>query len=550
MPSFLPFASRTITGRDAFALAIFAIALLYAAAQLSFNVFTLDTWMDEGKYLMRGYWYVTGTIAPYSDIDPTFYMPLIFYEDGLAQLLFGIGYLPGRVLAVIFALACFVLVYLVGQRIGRSRLAGAAAVVLAVCSPVTLTYFATATPYAVVSFLSLLLIFILYDFKSRRAGYALAGLIMWAILFTRPNMMPIGLIPAGWALLIEPSRKIESAAIAFAAFTIPTTLAFLLFGQRLFDVVLDVPGISHIATALGAQAGAYSKIVSSTFSQIDRPVGPGEPRIFFTDFFIKPYFAVACVTVVAITLRIMRLMSESERNPEPMDLILVYFWIMVVSHFYASLSFCVDCILPYANYFIPVGALAAASLLGELSYWPKRSISISSVFSCILLVALATRVFPDFPALLRPGNDAVRARAEELSTKLRPILPASKMIFVLSEDVAASQAVWLAGGAVEPISIYLPFTFRAPKPAFSEPERKRLSNLIWSAGYWDEEGIRHAIAARYSTLLIERRPTYHDPIASTLHNGMPFGDLVEGYFRLAATVEMRGSAYELYDRRD
>ena len=37
--------------------------LLFAVGQLGFNAVALDTWMDEGKYLMKGYWYFTGKIA-------------------------------------------------------------------------------------------------------------------------------------------------------------------------------------------------------------------------------------------------------------------------------------------------------------------------------------------------------------------------------------------------------------------------------------------------------------------------------------------------------
>ena len=70
--------------------------LLFAVGQLGFNALTLDTWMDEGKYLMKGYRYFTGKIAPYSTVDPSFYMPLSFYSVAPMEWLFGVGYLPGR----------------------------------------------------------------------------------------------------------------------------------------------------------------------------------------------------------------------------------------------------------------------------------------------------------------------------------------------------------------------------------------------------------------------------------------------------------------------
>lgn len=79
--------------------------------------------------------------------------------------------LPGRVLMIVFAVGCLVLAYLTGARTGRSRLAGVSAVVLIVGYPVTLTYFATATPYAMVSCLSLALVFVLLVVRSRVLAY-------------------------------------------------------------------------------------------------------------------------------------------------------------------------------------------------------------------------------------------------------------------------------------------------------------------------------------------------------------------------------------------
>ena len=161
--------------------------LLFAVGQLGFNAVTLDTWMDEGKYLMKGYWYFTGKIAPYSTVDPSFYIPLSFYSVAPMEWLFGVGYLPGRVLLIVFALGCLVLAYLTGARTGRSRLAGVSAVVLIVGYPVTLTYFATATPYAMVSCLSLALVFVLVVVRSRVLSYGTSGIILWALVSPGPT---------------------------------------------------------------------------------------------------------------------------------------------------------------------------------------------------------------------------------------------------------------------------------------------------------------------------------------------------------------------------
>jgi hypothetical protein len=135
----------------------------------------------RGKVPDEGVLVFTGKIAPYSTVDPSLYMPPSFYSVAPMEWLFGVGYLPGRVLMIVFALGCLVLAYLTSARTGRSRLAGVSAVVLIVGYPVTLTYFATATPYAMVSCLSLALVFVLLVVRSRVLAYGTSGIILWAL---------------------------------------------------------------------------------------------------------------------------------------------------------------------------------------------------------------------------------------------------------------------------------------------------------------------------------------------------------------------------------
>ena len=295
---------------DRFALPILIVCLLFAICQLGFNALTLDTWMDEGKYLMKGYWYLTGQVPSYSTIDPTFYMPLPFYSVGAMEWLFGIGYLPGRALAIFFAIVCLVLVYLTGARIGHSRLAGVGAAVLVAGYPVTLTYFATATPYAMVSCLSLALILVLLAVRARRVAWGASGIILWALLFTRPDMLPIAMIPAGWALLIEPGRKIECLAIAFLTFLAASLATVWIFGHGLLEVILDVPGLSQIATLLGAPPAPISRILPLTVSPLDPVLSLREVPTYFYLYFLRPYFAVSAITLTVIALRIFSVWRE------------------------------------------------------------------------------------------------------------------------------------------------------------------------------------------------------------------------------------------------
>lgn len=536
---------------DRFASWMLIVCLLFAICQLGFNALTLDTWMDEGQYLMKGYWYLTGQIPPYSTLDPTFYMPLPFYTVGSMEWLFGIGYLPGRSLAIFFAVACLVLVYLTGAGIGGSRLAGTGAAVLVIGYPVTLTYFATATPYAMVSCLSLALIFVLLTVRARQTAYAASGVILWALLFTRPDMLPIAMIPTGWALLIEPKRKLQCLAIAFVTFLAASVVTLWAFGPGLLEVVLDVPGLGQIARAMGVPAAPISNILPLTVSPLDPELPLRDIPLYFNLYFFRPYFAVSAITLAMVALRLFSAWREpGERQVKPIDLILAYFWITTVLHYLLSLSYCVNCIIPYTNYFLPVGALGTAALLGEVSRLTRGPRPIHAAFGGVCIIAAAMQASPSFPTLLRPESDNVRTSATELSLQLRPSLTAANRVLVLCDRAEAAQAVWLAGGVIEPRSLYLPTNFREPKPGLTQDERDKIDSIIWDAGFWSEDSMRRALTRGYRTLLIERRKSYGDPLGRTVRDGIPFGDVVATHFRLAASFAVGDRTFELYQRHE
>ena len=216
-------------------------------------------------------------------------------------------------------------------------------------------------------------------------------------------MLPIAMIPTGWALLIEPGRKIECLAIAFLTFLAASLATVWIFGHGLLEVVLDMPGLSQIATLLGAPAAPISRILPLTVSPLDPVVSLREIPTYFNLYFFRPYFAVSAITLTMIALRIFSAWREpGERRVKPIDLILGYFWITTLLHYLLSLSYCVDCIIPYTNYFLPVGALGAAALLGEISRLTHGRRLIYVAFFGVCVIAMVMQAFPSFPTLLRP----------------------------------------------------------------------------------------------------------------------------------------------------
>jgi hypothetical protein len=294
----------------------------------------------------------------------------------------------------------------------------------------------------------------------------------------------------------------------------------------------------------------FSNVLPLTVSPLDPALPLRDIPTYFYVYFLKPYAVVSVITLAAIALRIFSASREaSERHVKPIDLILSYFWVTAVLHYLLSLSYCIDCIIPYTNYFLPVGALGVAALLGEISRLVRGARVIYAAFGCLCVAAAAMQMSPSFPTLLRPKSDSVRVAATELSQQLRPSLSPTSRVFVLCDRVEAAQAVWLAGGIIEPRSLYLPTSYREPKPGLSQDEQDRIESVIWDAGLWSEGSMRHALTRQFSTLLIERRTAYGDTLIKTIRNGIPFGDLVAKYFKITATLRVGDRTFELYQRR-
>ncbi|MGH6709666.1 MAG: hypothetical protein ACREEK_11925, partial [Bradyrhizobium sp.] len=359
------------------------------------------------------------------------------------------------------------------------------------------------------------------------------------------------MVPTGWALLIEPRRKVESLAIGFITFIAASLVTLWIFGPGLLDIVLDVPGLAQIASAMGVPSAPVSKILPLTISPMDPVLPLREVPVYFYMYFFRPYFALSVITLAVIALRIYSVRREpSERYVKPIDLLLAYFWITTILHYLLSLSYCVNCITPYTNYFLPVGALGVAALLGEISRLMRGPRPAYAAFGCVCIIAAFMQAFPSFPTLLRPQSGKVQTAAVELSTQLRPHLPTTGRILVLCDTIEASQAVWLAGGVIEPRSLYLPANFREPRAGLTKDERDRVDSIVWDAGYWNDESMRRALPRDYRNLLIERRSKYSDTIVQTVRDGIPFGDLVAAHFQLVTKLKIGERTFELYQRRD
>ena len=169
--------------------------------------------VDEGSFLIKGYYYVKGIYQPFQDYGPwTNNMPLAYYIPGLAQVLFGPGLKTGRYFAIIIAQLILIGMWLLVRRQKGKWWALLSLLMFALNPALIKIYVQAVTQVIVACLVTWMLYFLMGEQRSQRQ-IALGALFCAAAILTRQNM--IFLLPfvvlyaftlhgkkAGWTALI------------------------------------------------------------------------------------------------------------------------------------------------------------------------------------------------------------------------------------------------------------------------------------------------------------------------------------------------------------
>ncbi|MEX2161902.1 MAG: glycosyltransferase family 39 protein [Anaerolineales bacterium] len=192
--------------------------LIYAIQTLVY-VATSRGMLDEGLYLIKGWYFATGQYAPFQDYGLlTNHMPLAFLIPGTVLKIFGANLLIGRLYAVVLGLAGLACLYWLARRLSGKWWA-AFAVWGIVLNVALVRIYSLALSQVLVA---ALLIFILLLSVRRDPlpwQVTLAGLLAGAMLMVRINMFPFAIL---WVLYIfwQHPRRVGLIALGSLA-TIP-----------------------------------------------------------------------------------------------------------------------------------------------------------------------------------------------------------------------------------------------------------------------------------------------------------------------------------------
>jgi len=168
-----------------------AVAALLYFLQSKFYASTQLSVLDEGAYLLKGFWFATGQYVPYQEFGPfTNHMPLAFLIPGYIQAWFGPGLATARAFAIIIGMIFILGLWLLTRRWGGS-LAGALSIGVLALNPALIKIYSVAVTQGLI--VALLVWTLYYALGANRKqwhinlGVALAALMA----LTRLNMSPV-----------------------------------------------------------------------------------------------------------------------------------------------------------------------------------------------------------------------------------------------------------------------------------------------------------------------------------------------------------------------
>jgi len=168
------------------AVAYFLQSRFYALTQLSV--------LDEGAYLLKGYWFATGQYFPYQDYGPlTNHMPLAFIIPGYIQAWFGPSLEVGRFFAVFLGMLFIFGLWLISRRMSGPWWA-AAAVWAIVLNPALIKMYSVGVTQGLIAAMLIWVLYLTLGKERSRWQIGLGAGLSGVMALTRLNMTPVLLL--------------------------------------------------------------------------------------------------------------------------------------------------------------------------------------------------------------------------------------------------------------------------------------------------------------------------------------------------------------------
>ena len=527
---------------------ILLIALYTYGALAQKVVFDSRTWLDEVNYLIKSWWYVTGRVTPYTDQDPTWYMPLYFYELGWWQQVFGQGHLSGRLLSVLLGGLNGLLLFKICRKLTGNVVVAALAVLMFLSTPATVFYFATANPIASVSFLHLACIWLILT-KAKQpnllASIAL-GAMFCTLYFFRQNMiLSIIVLYPTYIIMLKDQRLKHFFCIAITSLVCCVSI-MLTHSARMMDYVIRLPVVSEILGKLGLLPASLETVLSGTTTPYSLGFEFTQIRIEdVLNAFVLPYGGTLLLTIVLLCIAV--------RGNRWLWTLPAYFFFLAVSHYMGSVGYCATCVLAYTNYYISIGVLAASIPLCILWQQGGNSLPASltlTVSSTLLVVGINTfasglatvdeyRSYPE-PMLRQVRPLSQLEDINKFSVFVRENTNPGKPVLIIHSLSGLPYAVFKAD-RIFPVQNINPLqSYRQLKKGLSKTQETAVMAALDKEGLWTDDLLERWAASTYDTVIFQEG-------LKTEVGSVP--EILSEQFDLTESSSYRGWNIRLFERK-
>ena len=543
--SAVPWPARIILG---------AAALFYAGFGI-YAVVQGRTWSDEVTYIAKSWWYVKGLVAPYSDADATWYMPLYFYQLGLTQAVFGYGLIVGRAASLVMGGVSGGVLFACCRKLTKNPIAAALAVLLYLANPTTAYYFATATPLSSVALLFMAAIWLLLVGRERPSvGVSLLlGMVFALLYFYRQNMILAVAVLAPAYLAVVGRRRLLHAGLLAASSTAVSAAILAMFPVKLVDYALRLPGLTPILRKMALLPASFDLILAATVTPLSLAFEPG--RISWQDpfnAFLLPYLGTFAAAAALLFMG---------RRRDPVWLLFpALFLFLAATHYLGSVGYCATCILTYTNYFVGAGALAGGLTFAVL--WQRFEqagrqpldgvLRLCSLAVLLNVFAPAAVISSDpamaeglrsFPAPMLRQTRPIRegAEMESFARTVDETLPRSKPVLVLHNLPSITYTVASSGRVLPPQNLNLWQSYREVRAGLAPADHLAAVRALEAESLWSDDTLARWIASGYDAVVYQETQGPPRPVLEAE---------LDRYFDMVKRADYRGWKIRFYVRRE
>lgn len=521
---------------------IFLIFGIYLIQSIIYILY-LNSWLDEGNYLMKSYWYVTGRVKPYSAEDSTWYMPIYFYLLGFWQVIFGIGHYSGRILSSILGVLNMIMVIFIGKKIFNKKWKILLPLLFFVITPGAIKYFNTATPYALVTFVSLILFYIIIQQeKWNWIVYSLViGILFFLFYFIRPNMI-IGIILFCIFMIgATKNYRFFKILISISVFLGMSIVFVQLFPEKMKYYSLILHFFKMALNAVGIFHDPYFLVYKNSVSSIITPFTMDKLSVSLEAFqkaYLEIYLLVIVFSLIGLLFCIKRKHFFSY-----FSFCSFYFIFLSLGHFISSQTFCKWCIQAYVNYFYLFGCIGAAygfiQILDKFNiHFKLRNIFLTVIITLIFIFSGYFTLKISTGLLSNPEYSYIN-QVKDVSKEITKIIPKNEKILVIDGLDITSQAVYYSGRQIEITTINLHHSYRALKTGLTKKEKLDTIMQIKESSLWCGEIMEEWISKQYNYILTGPGCFYNR-----------FLPLIKKYFVLIKEIELQNQqVFHIYKRK-